>query len=347
MPPTGFAAIEFCGCGAGNVLTLGPGSVINGLVLGTGTDTFQLGGTGRDTFNLGLIGPGQQYDGFSTFNKVDSSNWTVVGTGAQDWNVLGGTLSVNGTITGAVTVSAGGALGWHRHGRRHHDRRRRHFPAGQRNAGLSLTVAGNLALQSGASMYMVESSTPSASTFANVTGNAALAGTVGASFAPGSTVQKQYTILTAGSLSGAFDGAGVVGGPGGLVATVSYDATHAFLNFALDFSAMPGLNVNQRNVGTALTNFFNANGGIPAAFATLAAAGLTQASGELGTGSQQATFNAMNQFLGLLTDPFVAGRGNGFGGNTGATPFADETIEPAPMRPPASRAAKASATPMA
>ena len=73
---------------------------------------------------------------------------------------------------------------------------------------------------------------------------------------------EQYTILTAGSLSGAFDGAGVVGGPGGLVATVSYDATHAFLNFALDFSAMPGLNVNQRNVGTALTNFFNANGGI-------------------------------------------------------------------------------------
>ena len=104
----GFAAIEFCGCGAGNVLTLGPGSVINGLVLGAGT--FQLGGTGADTFNLGLIGSGQQYDGFSTFNKVDSSNWTVVGTGAQDWNVLGGTLSVNGTITGAVTVSAGGAL---------------------------------------------------------------------------------------------------------------------------------------------------------------------------------------------------------------------------------------------
>jgi hypothetical protein len=95
----GFAAIEFCGCGAGNVLTLGPGSVINGFVLGAGT--FQLGGTGSDTFNLGLIGPGQQYDGFSTFNKVDSSNWTVVGTGAQDWNVLGGTLSVNGTITGA------------------------------------------------------------------------------------------------------------------------------------------------------------------------------------------------------------------------------------------------------
>ena len=316
----GFAAIEFCGCGAGNVLTLGPGSVINGLVLGAGT--FQLGGTGSDTFNLGLIGPGQQYDGFSTFNKVDSSNWTVVGTGAQDWNVLGGTLSVNGTITGAVTVSAGGALAGIGTVGDTTIAGGGIFLPGNGTPGSSLTVGGNLALQSGA-LYMVQLNSVT-STFANVTGNAALAGTVGASFAPGSTVQKQYTIMTAGSLSGAFDGAGVVGGPGGLVATVSYDATHAFLNFALDFSAMPGLNVNQRNVGTALTNFFNANGGIPAAFATLGAAGLTQASGELGTGSQQATFNAMNQFLGLLTDPFVAGRGNGFGGNTGASPFADE-----------------------
>ena len=93
------------------MLTLGPGSVINGLVLGNGTDTFQLGGTGKDTFNLSLIGAGQQYDGFSTFNKVDSSNWTVTGTGAQDWNVLGGTLSVNGVINGLVTVNAGGTLG--------------------------------------------------------------------------------------------------------------------------------------------------------------------------------------------------------------------------------------------
>jgi hypothetical protein len=107
---TGFAAIEFCGCG-GSVLTLGPGSVINGLVLGSGTDTFQLGGTGKDTFNLSLIGAGNQYDGFSTFNKVESSNWSVTGTGAQDWNVLGGRLSVNGTINGLVTVNAGGTLG--------------------------------------------------------------------------------------------------------------------------------------------------------------------------------------------------------------------------------------------
>ncbi len=127
---TGFAAIEFCGCGIANVLTLGPGSVINGLVLGTGTDTFQLGGTGKDTFNLSLIGAGQQYDGFSTFNKVDSSNWTVTGTGAQDWNVLGGTLSVNGVINGARDRQCRRHARRHRHDRQHH-RQWRHAGAGQ------------------------------------------------------------------------------------------------------------------------------------------------------------------------------------------------------------------------
>ena len=162
------------------------------------------------------------------------------------------------------------------------------------------------------------------STFANVTGMATLAGTVGASFAAGSTVMKRYAILTAaGGVSGGFAGAGVIGAPGGLVATVSTDPTHAFLNFALNYGATPGLNTNQQSVGNTLNNFFNANGGIPAAFATLSPAGLTQVSGETATGTQQATFDAMNLFLGLLTDPFIGGRGSP---NVpgGASPFADE-----------------------
>jgi len=51
---------------------------------------------------------------------------------------------------------------------------------------------------------------------------------------------------------------------------------------------------------------------------------LTQASGETATGSQQTTFNAMNLFLGVLTDPFTAGRG---GNAPGATGFAEEGAE--------------------
>jgi hypothetical protein len=53
-------------------------------------------------------------------------------------------------------------------------------------------------------------------------------------------------------------------------------------------------------------------------FGTLSPSGLSQASGESATGSQQTTFNAMTQFMNVLTDPFVAGRGDGFGPSGGA-----------------------------
>ena len=84
-----------------------------------------------------------------------------------------------------------------------------------------------------------------------------------------------------------------------------------------------GLNVNQQNVANALVNFFNATGGIPAVFGTLTPGGLAQASGELATRTQQTSFDAMNLFLGLLTDPFVAGRGDSAAPPAGAPQFAE------------------------
>ena len=82
-----------------------------------------------------------------------------------------------------------------------------------------------------------------------------------------------------------------------------------------------GLNGNQQNVANALVNFFNTTGGIPLVFGTLTPAGLTQVSGEIAAGSQQSTFNAMTQFMGVMTDPFTAGRGDS---GAGATGFAEE-----------------------
>jgi uncharacterized protein with beta-barrel porin domain len=46
-------------------------------------------------------------------------------------------------------------------------------------------------------------------------------------------------------------------------------------------------------------------------YGALTPANLTTASGELGTGTQQATYQAMNIFMGLLGDPFIEGRGDG------------------------------------
>ena len=314
----GFAAIELCGCGS--VLTLGPGSVINGLVLGGGAGTLQLGGTGKDTFNLSLIGVGQQYDGFSTFNKVDSSNWTVTGTGAQDWNVLGGTLSVNGVINGLVTVNAGGTLG----GTGTIDNVIVNGGAlAPGNSIGTLNVANSLTF-SAASSYMVEISGTS-SDLTLVTGTATPGGAT-VVVIPIGTVAKQYTILTAtGGVTDTFNPAVAGALPSNLKASLSYDLNNVYLNFALSFSPPGGLNINQQNVANTVTNFFNSTGGIPLAFASLSPAGLTQVSGELATGSQQGTFDAMNLFLSLISDPFVAGRNGGFGGNAGAVPFAEES----------------------
>jgi hypothetical protein len=72
--------------------------------------------------------------------------------------------------------------------------------------------------------------------FANVSGAATLGGaTVNAIFAPGSYIAKQYTILTAGSISGAFGAVTNTNLPANFTDTLSYDATHAYLNLALAF----------------------------------------------------------------------------------------------------------------
>jgi len=95
--------------------------------------------------------------------------------------------------------------------------------------------------------------------------------------------------------------------PAGFQTSLSYDATHAYLNVSL--TPMPGthdgMSGNQQTLGNVMMNSFNANGGIQMVYGMLNATGLTQASGELGTASQQTAFDAMNQFMGLLTDPFM------------------------------------------
>ena len=78
------------------------------------------------------------------------------------------------------------------------------FGPGSGMPGSSMTVAGNLAFQSGA-LYLVQVD-PSNASRANVTagGSATLAGTAVAAFAPGSYVTRSYTILSAtGGLGGA------------------------------------------------------------------------------------------------------------------------------------------------
>jgi autotransporter-associated beta strand protein len=228
--------------------------------------------------------------------SIASSSLTTVGNGA--------TLTGNGTV-GNTTINNGGL-----------------FAPGNGTAASSIAVAGNLAFQSGA-LYLVHLTQTTAS-FANATGTATLGGaSVNAAFAGGS-VLKQYTILSAaGGVSGSF-GSLNTNLPANVQTALSYDAHDAFLNVNLNFAASGGLTGNQQAVGNGLSNFFNRNGSIPLVYATLTPGGLAQASGETATGSQQTTFNAMTQFMGIINDPFIGGRGSVAGPATAAPAFADD-----------------------
>jgi uncharacterized protein with beta-barrel porin domain len=251
--------------------------------------------------------------GATVSGLLTSSAGAVTNNGSLAGGAIinGGTLIGSGSIAN-LTIGNGGT-----------------FAPGSGTAGSSMAVTGNLALQSGA-QYMVQLN-PTTASIANVAGSAALNGTTAAVYAAGNYVSKTYTILTAaGGVTGTFGSLANTNLPANFHTSLSYDANDVFLNLALNFvpPTTPNfggpLNVNQQNVANTLVNFFNATGGIPMVFGTLTPGGLTQASGEAATGSQQTTFDAMNLFLGLLTDPFVAGRGDRVSSAGGATPFAED-----------------------
>jgi uncharacterized protein YhjY with autotransporter beta-barrel domain len=82
----------------------------------------------------------------------------------------------------------------------------------------------------------------------------------------------------------------------------------------------PGSPSNVTNLAAALDNFANNGGTLPAAFQNLydlpgpqLAAALGELSGETGADAEKGAFQLMNQFLGLMLDPFVEGRSCGGG----------------------------------
>ncbi|WP_315731463.1 MULTISPECIES: autotransporter domain-containing protein [unclassified Bradyrhizobium] len=301
---------------------LAGGSIKNGALLSPGDFTVQSG-----IANIGL-------DGTGGLTKTGSGTFVLAGTASYTGatNINGGVLEVDGLITGtsAVNLNAGVLMGTGtidpltvsiNNGAT--------FAPGNGTPGSSMAIVGNLAFQSGAA-YLVQIS-PTASSFANVSGVATLGGaTVSANFNSGSYVEKRYTILSAaGGISGTFASLVNTNLPSGFKSSLSYGANDTYLDLSLDFTPAPGapnygaaLTINQKNVANALTGFFDTTGGIPMVYGALTPAGLTQASGELAAAPQQTTFNAMGQFVGLLTVPLVSQRSGV--ADVGAVAFMEE-----------------------
>ena len=129
-------------------------TTVSGVITGTGGSLVK---TGSGTLTLSGI---NSYTGSTTVNagtlivdgSIAPSSLTTVNSG--------GTLGGTGTV-GNTQINSGGV-----------------FAPGSGSAGTSMTVAGNLAFQSGA-LYLVQVNSSTAS-LANVTGTASLAGTVDA-----------------------------------------------------------------------------------------------------------------------------------------------------------------------
>lgn len=281
-----------------------------------GDKALTVGGNNLSTTFAGVINASALGSGGSLI-KQGSGTLTLSGLNNYFGPTLvnGGTLAVDGAIDQSkVTVNAGGTL------------------AGSGTVGETSIAGGTLAPGSGpdgigtltvqskapanlsftaASTYLVRVS-PAQASRTNVTGTATLGGAaVTASFAPGSYVARQYTILNAvDGVSGTFGALTNTNLPKSFRSSLSYDANNVYLDLKLglpDFGN--NLSANQRNVANALVNSFNTAGGIPLVFGALTPAGLSRISGETATGTQQATFDAMGMFMGVMTDPALEGRG--------------------------------------
>ena len=282
---------------AGGTLTATAGGITNNFaatILNNGRidDTLHNAGTVTNNLtynadvatNTGTITNANIWNGDVLFNagsivNAASATWTGnISTGGTFTNAgivtgtltnTAGTTTNNGSISGAVTVSGGtfkgtGSSGGLTIGSG------AVFAPGNGTPGTSATVNGSLAFSSGA-FYQVAIN-PTTASFVSATGTATLGGaSVQAFFSSGTYVAKQYTILSAGSVSGTFNGPVNSNLPSGFKAALSYDRTHAYLDLSLVFIPPPGtgLNANQQKVGNAIINFFNANGSIPLVFGGL------------------------------------------------------------------------------
>lgn len=302
------------------------GSLAGSWAVTLGSATLTTGGNNANSLFDGEV------SGFGGLIKTGTGTFVLLGTSTYTGAtaVNGGALIVNGSIAGSsgLTVDPGALLGG-----------TGILPTSTINGTLSpgnsigtITVAGNLAFGPSA-LYLVEVSSAAADR-TNITGSAALAGTVLASFAPGGSISRRQTILSAtGGLGGTtFSSLNTFNVPQNVIAGLSYDPNNVYLDLTAVLGLGGALNRNQQNVATAINGFFNDGGALPPNFFSLfgltgsnLANGLTLLSGEAATGAGQGAFQLGDRFLNLMLDPWAYGRSSAFAvGANSPAPFAAE-----------------------
>ncbi|MCP1469747.1 uncharacterized protein with beta-barrel porin domain [Sphingobium sp. OAS761] len=215
---TGGVAIDMRAATTNMGYTIFAGSVTNGTVLGgSGINRLSFGNTasGADmTFDWSLINKGgaaqagEQYFGFSVFDKIGANKLILTGGGGTgstgNFSLFGGTTVVNGDLSGTAFVVNGGARlegtgttgGLTMFGTL--------SPGGDGAIG-TLTVNGDLTfVANSGSLFRVDIGN-GVNDRVNVTGTATLAGSV-AAFATGVVLEQgTYTLLNAaGGVTGTF-----------------------------------------------------------------------------------------------------------------------------------------------
>jgi uncharacterized protein with beta-barrel porin domain len=289
---------------------------------GSGVGVALAGGGNSTLTNFGTVtalsGVAIQGDtGNNTVNNFGVVTGNVaLGSGTNAFNNMAGgvfnsgatvDLGAGNTLTNAGTLSPGGA-----------------------GAIQTTALTGNLVQTATGILFTDINIAGATSDRINVSGTANLAGTVqlqvqNLTFAP-----WQQTILSAAGGT-TNNGLTLLASPALQAQLVYPNATDVVVkSTGLNF-VVPGLNNNQTALANALNGAAHADGLGGPVFNLLlngvtSVAGynvvLNQLTGEAATGTQQTTFDAMNMFMGTMTDPFNRGTASTPGG--GASRYASE-----------------------
>jgi uncharacterized protein with beta-barrel porin domain len=150
----------------------------------------------------------------------------------------------------------------------------------------------------------------------------------------GQSLESMTTLqLPAGATAVTFTATEVCGG---LRAEMGIDDVSLILMSPTALTLPSGTPANQTNTANALNSFLNTGATLPANFQNLfnlsgsqLQTALTQLDGEASTDAEKGVFKLMNQFMGLMLDPFAAGRAGSLNGNSiGFAPEQQASLPP-------------------